>query len=79
MRFLKSFLVFTTAMLLSSGCASVRNLSTQQAITSPDASLQETASTITPAANEVSPSASPTPELQKASSASPKPKNAKWI
>ena len=79
MRFLKSFLVFTMAMLLSSGCASARNLSTQQAVTSSDASLQETASTITPAANEVSPSASPNPELQKTPSASPKPKNAKWI
>ena len=79
MRFLKSFLVFTMAMLLSSGCASARNSSTQQAITSPDASLQETASTITPAANEASLSFSPTPELPKTSSASPKPKNAKWI
>ena len=79
MRFLKSFLVFSIVMLLISGCKSAQNSSTKQAITSPDTSLQETASSTAPAANELSPSISPTPRVQKTPSASPKPKNAKWI
>ena len=79
MRFLKSFLVFSIVMLLISGCKSAQNSSTKQAITSPDTSLQETASSTAPAANELSPSISPAPRVQKTPSASPKPKNAKWI
>ena len=79
MRFLKSFLVFSIVMLLISGCKSAQNSSTKQAITSPDTSLQETASSTAPAANELSPSISPTPRVQKTPSSSPKPKNAKWI